>query len=371
MKFKKLMGGYRKKISLQARNSAFLGIAGITSPVPREIWKAIYCSDMDAMPTQSPDWAAAVVSYAGFGDASRLYEFTDGCHAVLPLFYRPTALGKWAAFRSPPAAWGFGGLVADTPLSAAHIGVVLADLAGTSAILTHIRPNPLQAGLWRDAAPNGWRAIPKLAHILDLAGGYEHVWEKKLRPNTRNLVRRAERAGLNIEFGAEDRHIDAFYELLRLSFARWARRQREPLALSRWRGHRRDPKAKFRALAHLMGLSFRLWVARVGAEPAAAILVLQDRQAHYTRGAMNEELAGPTSANYLLHSLAIKEACRQGCRHYHMGETGSSSSLALFKSRFGADATPYAEYRLERLPISWIDEHARALIKRIIGFRDA
>jgi lipid II:glycine glycyltransferase (peptidoglycan interpeptide bridge formation enzyme) len=120
----------------------------------------------------------------------------------------------------------------------------------------------------------------------------------------------------------------------------------------------------------LAGSAFRLWIARVGGEPAAAILVIQDREAHYTRGAMDERLAGPTSANYLLHSLAIREACQAGCHHYHMGETGGSSSLAQFKSRFGAVAISYAEYRFERLPISWIDERTRDLVKRVIGFRD-
>ena len=58
---------------------------------------------------------------------------------------------------------------------------------------------------------------------------------------------------------------------------------------------------------------------------------------------MDEKLAGKTYANYLLHSMAIKDACSQGCTHYHMGETGGSASLAHFKSRFGATAVPYAE----------------------------
>ena len=104
--------------------------------------------------------------------------------------------------------------------------------------------------------------------------------------------------------------------------------------------------------------------------PAAAILVLQSGNAHYTRGMMDKSLAGPTRANYLLHSLAIEQACDAGCRHYHMGESGSSRSLAQFKTRFGARPRPYAEYHLERLPITTLDRHARAVVKRVIGFRD-
>ena len=73
----------------------------------------------------------------------------------------------------------------------------------------------------------------------------------------------------------------------------------------------------------------------------------------------------------LLHRLAIEEACRAGCRYYHMGESGSSASLAQFKRRFGANAYGYAEYRLERLPITSVDAHLRRLVKRLIGFTDA
>ena len=56
---------------------------------------------------------------------------------------------------------------------------------------------------------------------------------------------------------------------------------------------------------------------------------------------MDKELAGPTRANYLLHMLAIKEACDLGCRYYHMGDSGTSKALAHFKTRFGAAPHPY------------------------------
>ena len=39
-------------------------------------------------------------------------------------------------------------------------------------------------------------------------------------------------------------------------------------------------------------------------------------------------------------------------RSYHLGESGASRSLAHFKEKFGARPVPYAEYRLERLPLT-------------------
>ena len=54
-----------------------------------------------------------------------------------------------------------------------------------------------------------------------------------------------------------------------------------------------------------------------------------------------------------------------------MGETGASGSLAQFKSHFGAVPCAYAEYRLERVPVSRLDRGLRGIVKRIVGFRDA
>ena len=346
-------------------------IIRVNATASADEWDEVYRACAGAMPTQSSAWASAIVVSGGYRNVSRFYEFADGCRAVMPLFAGRFPPGSLAMQYSPPAAWGFGGPIATAPLSAAHIGSLLEDLARQPALMTRIRPNPLAASIWREAAPAGWTRVPRIAHVLDISGGFEHVWTRQFRQDTRNRIRRAERAGVEISCGADARIIAEFHQLLRHSFERWGRQQGEPTALARWRGLRRDPEAKFHAMAASAGPIFRIWMARLDGKPVAATLVLRDREAHYTRGAMDEDLAGKTYANYLLHSRAIEDACREGCSNYHMGETGCSVSLAQFKSRFGATPRPYAEYHFERLPISRVDQFARSLVKRAIGFRDA
>ena len=124
-------------------------------------------------------------------------------------------------------------------------------------------------------------------------------------------------------------------------------------------------------MAEWLGDGCRLWVAWLEGRPAASILIVQGPSASYTRGAMDKELAAPTRANYLLHRLAIEDACAAGCRHYHMGETGGSNPLAQFKTRFGARPYPYAEYHLEAMPFTAVDRALRSVVKRVIGFTDA
>jgi lipid II:glycine glycyltransferase (peptidoglycan interpeptide bridge formation enzyme) len=194
---------------------------------------------------------------------------------------------------------------------------------------------------------------------------------KRFSSRTRNKIRKAEKAGLTIERDRSGELVPEFYDLFLQSISRWATKQHEPLWMARWRARRRDPITKIESIIKALGDSCRLWIARYRGQPVAAILVLQGANAHYTRGAMNKDLAGPTQANYLLHRVAVEEACQAGCRYYHMGETGASGSLAQFKAHFGAAPYAYAEYRLERFPISRLDQGLRGVVKRIVGFQDA
>jgi lipid II:glycine glycyltransferase (peptidoglycan interpeptide bridge formation enzyme) len=263
-----------------------------------------------------------------------------------------------------------GGLVAQAPPEPRDIAAVVGDLVSQPALLTSIRPNPLHARPWASVGGHGLRSIPRLAHVVDLRGGAAKVW-RGLHKNGRTSVRRALRSGLDVECDTTGRLVPVFYDLLDLSIQRWARQQHEPLALARWRGRRRDPRGKFETLAAALGDVMRVWVAWKDGAPAASIIVLQGANASSTRGAMNKELAAPTSANYLLEWLAIRDACEAGCRYYHLGESGLSRSLARYKERFGARPVPYAEYRIERLPLTRTDALSRSVVKRLLRFRDA
>jgi hypothetical protein len=162
-----------------------------------------------------------------------------------------------------------------------------------------------------------------------------------------------------------------FYELYENSVQRWARQQREPLLLARLRARHFGPSRRIAHIAEALHGSCRIWLARVHGRPAAAIIVLKEGNAQYTRGVMDKDLAGPTGANFLLHHLAIEDAERSGCRYYHMGETRPASPLAKFKAHFGARPHHYAEYRVERWPLTRVDLSLRHCFKAAIGFRDA
>lgn len=339
----------------------------VTSPAPRDIWATLLESSAEALAFQTPAWLDCICEVGGYKDASRLYETSGGEYLVLPMARRGRLPTPVTTEASLPYGWGFGGLVATSMVRVEEATAVFTDLAARGVLRTSLRPNPLVKAAWAAAAPTGTVIVPRTAHVLDLEGGFDQVWAKRFRSDTRTRSRRAERAGLVVECDTSGGLVPVFYDLYLRSIDRWARRERRPLPLARWRIRRRDSLRKYQVVFERLGVKCRIYVTWLGGRPVAAIIVLlQGANASYWRGAMDEELVGTTGANYLLHSRAIEDACRAGCRYYHMGDTGSSASLAQFKTRFGADAHHYVEYRLEHFPITGLADQTRGLARRFL-----
>jgi hypothetical protein len=342
----------------------------VVTPVPEDVWAEVLASDPESLAFQTTSWLDAICSLGAWSDASRLYEFPGGRWFLLPLVRRARRPAAVAWQASLPASWGTGGVVGPDQPQPHELAEIFADLRRQPVLRTSVRPNPLQDAAWAAARPSAAVRVPRLAHVLDLTGGFDEVWTTRFTSAARTAVRKAEKAGVVVECDTTGRLVPAYYRLYELSLQRWAARQHEPQALALWRGRRRDSERKLAAIAHSLGDKCRIWLARLGERPVAGILVVHGANASYTRGAMDVDLAGPTRANYLLHKRAIEDACAQGCRRYHMGETGTSQQLAQFKTRFGAVAVPYAEYHVERLPLTAADRRLRRGVKTVIGFRD-
>ena len=118
-----------------------------------------------------------------------------------------------------------GGPLAPGGVSAEDVAVICTHLAAEHGLRTLIRPNPLLAEQWRAAGVPVSERIPRVAHVLDLGGGFDSVWSDRFAGGARTNVRKAEKTGVLVEHGRSPRHIEAFYELFEQSLLRWASRQ--------------------------------------------------------------------------------------------------------------------------------------------------
>ena len=343
----------------------------VASPAPRDVWRQVIAADPDSLIAQSPEWVDAICASGSYADASRLYEADSGRRFVLPMVRRTGVLPRSIAPQaSMPHAWNMGGLICDGAPGEEELAAIVSDLAACSAVRTHIRPNPIHDERWRSAGRMGAVTIPRRAHVLDLVPGADEIW-KSMRSEARRGVRKAEKSGIEVECDSSGRLVPVFYELLKLSVERWAEQQHEPRALARWRLKRRDPLAKFQQMQEVLGDAMQIWVAWKDGAPAASNVILRGTNVNDTRGAMNKELARPTSANDLLEWRQIEDACKGGCRWYHLGESGYSRGLSQYKEKWGARPVTYSEYRFERLPLTKADHLLRMTAKRVLRFRDA
>lgn len=343
-------------------------IASVTSPAPRATWSRLAAADPTSMVDHTPAWTDAIVASGPYRDVSCLYELTDGRQFVLPLVQRTGTARLAGISASFPEGWGFGGVVGPGR-DAGVIRAILADLAERRDVHTRLRPNPLEADLWAEGAPPDVVSTPKRAHVLDLAPGVDALREG-MHPSARRALRKAERSAITLTTDASSRRIEDYYLLYQRSLARWAATSHEPGWLASWRGRRRDPIEKLHTLAALLGDRFRLYLTYVDGQPAAGQIVLLGNAAHDTRGAMDKELANPVRATFLIQWQAIVDAAEAGCTALHLGESGTSTTLARYKEHYGARSVPYRDYRIERLPLTRGDALLRGAVKRLIGFQE-
>jgi len=339
------------------------------TPAPRDAWEEVLRADPLALETQSPTWTDAMCAWSRCEDASRLYVGPDGRRLVLPMLRRWLPGRAVAVEASQPPRCGVGGVLAPGGASPAEIAAILAGLPDGRVLRCSFSPNPILASEWAAAVPPGAVAVPKRGHMLDLEGGFENVWSKLFTPKTRTRIRKAERKGVAAECDTSGRLVPVFYEMMTGAVGRWARRQHEPLWLARRRLRYRAPFEKFEAIARVMGDRCRLWVARVDGRPVAASLVIQGANAYGLWAAMDEEAKDSGATGLLVH-YAIEDACTAGCRYFYMGESGWSDTHAVFKERFGGRPVPYADYHLERLPITSAENAFKRLVKQAIRFKD-
>ena len=326
----------------------------VVSPVPREVWESLLHSDKGAAVTQSLAWRDAVFASGKYRDVSLLYEFESGRQVVLPLARRRGQPPPAAVVESWPREWSVGGPICpDGRVSPAEAEAVLADVARRGTLEAHVGLRYNADRAWLEAAGR-FEVARYGCYVLDLDGGFEHVWQHKFRGTARTAVRKAERSGLDVEVDRSGRLVGVVHELYERSVRARAARQGEPAWLTRARMSRIAPTSlpQMKLVAEHFGKDCATWVARSKGEPVAALIVLRFGMfMHFWRVAEDGELAHPVRATELLHRLNIEEACRDGYRFYNMGGAPEESSLARYKEKLGASLYFTHELSLTRPPL--------------------
>lgn len=165
-------------------------------------------------------------------------------------------------------------------------------------------------------------------HTIDLSKGLEAT-ASRLHPMHLRNIKTAERKGVQIEFGQEEKHLDSFYRL------HLATRQRQGIPI--------QPRKFFDLLEELIikqGLGFVLIAYKGDIELAAAVFLHWRQTLTYKYGASSKESLA-LRPNNLLFWTAIRWGCENGYTTLDLGKTDVKNiGLQAFKSNWGAEEIP-------------------------------
>lgn len=166
-----------------------------------------------------------------------------------------------------------------------------------------------------------------LTHVLDLRGGFDAVWSRAFDAKTRNMCRKAERAGVRVAEETTPAALVAYYELYAKSAAAWG--YSEPPY----------PRRLFEAL--LGSGAAELWLARLGGAPVAGAMFLRGSEdLLYWSAAVDREHRGAAPSNAVMRA-AISSACERGVAYLDFGASTGLPGVEAFKRSFGAQPRDY------------------------------
>jgi hypothetical protein len=324
-------------------------VLGVMSPAPRDAWIEVWEASAEATIFHRPEWLEACCKTGNLEDVSRLYETLDGGRIVFPLVRSRASGQAWRGTWSMPVGWGLGGAFGSRRVLAADVGLMLEDLLTDSARLV-ISPGPVTAHAWVGAPAQA--RVRHDAHVVDVRQGFDALWSKVFSSDTRNKVRKAQKRGVEVQWGPGTELLEVHWRIYLRWVAQQAKERGIPVPVAVALAKHREPLVRYEAIAHHLGDRCQVAVARVDGEPAASVIALLDGvHAHYWRASSDLDLVRRRYANHLLLAHTLERAAGQGCHYVHLGESGGKRSLMQFKEHFGARPVSYDELRFGRVAV--------------------
>jgi hypothetical protein len=335
----------------------------------REAWERVAAGPHLAV-TQLPAWMDCMAAASGYLDATRLYETSDERLLVLPLARRG-AVSSMALYGSWPMYWegglDNGGLLSsDDAVTAADVRGVVEDLRRSPGLRTTVVPSVSDARAWVEGVPAGVDRCAATMYSVDLTGGFDAAWGRRVSKTERYKARKAERLGVEIESDDTGRLLPVFDRLYETSMRAWAQESALPSSVAGSLLRRRFPHATLEQVASRLGSTCRVWIAWKGGEPLSGLVVLSHGPAATLfKGATDKERVRTLPASTLLHRSVIEAASAEGRTRYELSGSGQES-LTRFKLNLGARPVESFMYRFERMPVTATERSMRGGLRRVI-----
>ena len=284
----------------------------------RQAWDRFVLDTEGSHPAQLSAWMALTERTYGVPRRAWLAEDGGRVRGILPLFEK-RRLGRSPVLFSAP-----GGLLAADAASARALVDTAADaVAGRRVEYVELRD---QRARWPDLATS----TEHCTHVLALAGDADAQW-RAFDAKLRNQIRKAQRAGFTVHWGAE--HVGTFCRVMLENM----RDLGTPMRAERW----------FRSALDVLGERAALLVIASRDEPVGAMFLAIHRGCAIDLWASSLRRYFAQCPNQMLYWEAIQEAIRRGLRRFDFGRSQWDTGTYRFKEQWGARAVPlYYQYLL-------------------------
>jgi FemAB-related protein (PEP-CTERM system-associated) len=284
----------------------------------RQAWDRFVLASEDSHPAQLSGWLALTEDTYGVPRRAWLAEDGGMVRGVLPLFEK-RRFGRARALFSAP-----GGLLADDADTARALIAVAEETRARERIeYVELRDQRVR---WADLVTN----TEHCTHLLALAGDSETQW-RGFDAKLRNQIRKAQRAGFTVHWGAE--HVRDFCRVMLESM----RDLGTPVRGESW----------FRRALEMLGTRAALLVIARAGEPVGGMFLAVHRGCAMDLWASSLRRHFAHCPNHMLYWEAIQEAIRRGLHTFDFGRSQWDTGTFRFKAQWGASTVPlYYQYVL-------------------------
>jgi lipid II:glycine glycyltransferase (peptidoglycan interpeptide bridge formation enzyme) len=162
----------------------------------------------------------------------------------------------------------------------------------------------------------------KISMVLDLSGGSEDIWSKKLHSNVRNKIRKSEKMGVELKQGPE--FLRPFYEMHLMNMQELG----SPAHSLRF----------FEEAIKALKDKIKVYAAFVDGKVVGGKIVCYSKETVYFLWVSSPRKYLKYAAVSLMDWAAIKDAADAGTRFCDFGRSTTSSTHYEFKKKWGGEA---------------------------------
>jgi hypothetical protein len=260
--------------------------------------------------------AAFAAAYPEYSYEPYRVEYEDGVTLLFPLVRVGRRLSALTMMLGMPLGLEGRPLVVQGELQSGHLRGLFAALEGCGRLIVH---GGAGGPLTMDGA--GEQAS---SHVLQLAPGFEALWEQSFSSKNRNSTRKAEKAGVEVGLAND---AGTYHDLYAAASRAW--------------GYDDPPYPRALLDALLDSGHAELWLGSLEGTPiAGAFLLRGSHDIFYWSGAVASEHRTLAPGNAVIKA-AIESACERGIDYFDFGASTGLPGVSAFKESFGAVEVRY------------------------------